>query len=297
MRVLIAGASGYLGTSLCRQLAAQGHQVQRLVRRVSAGPDEVSWDPYRGELPVEAVVGIDAAVCLNGVPIAHWPWTSAYRQLLVSSRVEPARALAKAVARAPEPRPALVCASAVGYYGDRGDTVLRENAAPGNGFLADLTRQWEGATEAAQAAGCRVVSTRTGVVLGPGGGALAAMLIPFRCGLGARLGSGRQYFPTVSLHDYLAATTWTLTDSSLAGAVNVTGPVPATNADFTREMSRLLHRRAAFSIPSSLLRTVLGSDLAGQFVGSVRVVPQRLTDAGFAFAHPDVRGQLAAALR
>lgn len=295
MRVLLAGASGFLGTALSGELARQGHEVRRLVRRPAQAPDEVTWDPYRGGYPSAAVAAVEAVVTLSGAPIAHWPWTRRYRRTLVESRLAPARMLAETIATLEAP-PALVCQSAVGFYGDRGRQELDESSPAGAGFLAELVQRWEGATEAARSAGARVVNTRSAVVLARSGGALRLMLPPFRAGIAGRLGDGSQYFPTISLQDWLAALTRVVVDAELNGPVNVVGPTPTTNAEFTTALGRLVHRPTYTMVPAPVLRGVLGRDLAGQLLDSIRARPARLLAAGFEFAHPTIDDQLAAAL-
>lgn len=296
MIILLAGASGFLGTALREQLRGQGHSVRRLVRSEPMASDQHRWDPYAGSVPTEALAGVEAVVNLAGAPIAHWPWTASYRKKLLDSRVATTSTLAAAISRLDTPLPALVNASGVGLYGpDRGDELLDEDSTPGSGFLADVVQRWEAATEPAAAAGGRVVLLRTSVVLHKEGGALPVLLRPFKLGVGGRIGSGRQWFATVSLHDYLAALTRAVTDVTMSGAYNIAAPQPATNADLTALLGNLLHRPTLMRVPAMPLKAVLG-DLSGELLGSLRVAPKRLLEADFEFAHPDLASQLRAAL-
>ncbi len=296
MKILLAGASGFLGTALRRRLTGMGHVTTRLVRADPDGPEQYRWDPYQGDLPAEALAGVGAVVNLAGAPIAHWPWTASYRKQLLTSRVATTQTLATAVSRLDAPLPALVNASGVGLYGpDRGDEQLDEDSTPGDGFLADVVAQWEAATRAALDAGARVVLARTAVVLDKAGGALPVLRRPFMLGVGGRLGSGRQWFPTVSLDDYLTALTRAVSDEGMTGPYNVVAPQPATNAELTKLMGELLHRPTLMRVPAFALERVLG-DLSGEMLGSLKVTPRRLLESGFEFAHPDLESQLRAAL-
>lgn len=293
MRILMAGASGFLGTALRSHLTLAGHDVTQLVRGEPSTPDQVRWDPYRGVLDPAAVASSDAVINLAGAPIAHWPWTSGYKRKILESRLATGRTIATAIADLDQ-RPAWVNASGIGYYGDRGDEVLDEGSTNGAGFLAEVVRQWEASTEPARSAGARVCMIRTAVVLDSDGGALKLMKLPFQLGIGGRIGDGRQWFPTVSLTDYLAAVTRMATDASLDGPFNVTGPVPATNADFTKALGRQLGRPTFMRAPGFAVRTVAG-EVSGEVLGSIRATPRRLDEVGFEFAHPTIEAQLAAA--
>lgn len=296
MLILLSGASGFLGTALSRRLASNGHSIRRLVRRPSAQADEFRWDPYTGMLPAEALDGVDAVVNLSGAPIAHWPWTSSYRKTLLESRTATTRTIANAIAALDDPRPALVSGSGIGYYGaDRGDEELDESSTSGDGYLAEVVRQWEAATQPASAAGARVALLRTSPVLDKRDGALKVMLLPFRLGVGGRLGDGRQWFASISLQDWVSAATAAVTDDSMTGPYNLVAPEPATNADLTRLLGSRLHRPTLMRVPAFALKALLG-ELSDQVVGSIKARPRRLQEAGFAFAHPDLDSELAAAL-
>lgn len=296
MEILLAGASGFLGTSVRQRLAEDGHRIRRLVRRPSSEPDTYEWDPYRGALPREALQRVDAVVNLAGAPIAHWPWTSSYRKVLLDSRVKTTETIASALTRLDAPPPALVNASAIGYYGtDREDEDLDEQASQGEGFLADVVAQWEAATRPVAAAGGRVVLLRTAVVLDDSGGALKRIKVPFSLGVGGRLGDGRQWFSTISLPDWVSAVVRAVTDDAMTGPYNLAVPEPATNADLTRLLGELLHRPTLVRVPAFALRALLG-ELSGELLGSLKVRPTRLLASGFEFAHPDLESELHAAL-
>jgi len=243
-----------------------------------------------------ALEGCAAAVHLSGASVAGQRWTAAYRREMMASRVDSTRALATLLAGLRTPPRALLVASAVGYYGDRGDQLLDETSLPGEGFLADLCRQWEAAAQPAVEAGIRVVHLRFGVVLGPGPGALARMLPIFRLGLGGRLGSGRQWMSWISVEDAMRALLFALETPSLAGPVNLTAPSPVTNAEFTRLLARQLRRPSFLPVPAFALRLALGQMADEALLASTRAVPSRLLVAGFRFAHPTVDKALAAAL-
>lgn len=294
--ILLSGASGFLGTSLVHHLAADGHGIRRLVRRQSGQAEEVRWDPYQGNLPPDALDGVDAVVNLSGAPIAHWPWTPSYRTTLLESRTATTRTLVSAITALDGPLPALVNGSATGYYGkDRGDEELDESSAPGEGFLADVVKQWESATGPAADAGARVVLLRTSPVLDRRGGALKIMKVPFTFGVGGRLGDGRQWFPSIGLEDWVSAVTRAITDASMSGPYNLVAPEPATNADLTAQLGKRLHRPTVMRVPAFALKTVLG-ELSAQLLGSLKVRPRRLQEAGFVFNNPDLESELGAAL-
>jgi uncharacterized protein len=293
MRVAVSAASGLIGSALVRSLTADGAEVLRLVRRESTAADEIGWDPAGTSpgLDPARLAGADAVVHLSGAPIASGRWTPARKAELRASRIDSTRILARAMAEA-SPRPAaLVCASATGYYGDTGDRVADETSPPGTGFLADLVRDWEAAADPAREAGIRVTSFRSGVVLTRDGGMLGQLLPPFRLGLGAKVGSGRQYFSWISRTDEVRAIRFLMEKPQTEGAYNLTAPEPVTNAEFTRALGAALHRPSLFALPSAALRAVLG-EVASELLVSQRVVPARLLEAGFGFEHADIRTAL-----
>lgn len=295
MDILVAGGSGFLGTALRAHLARTGHAVTQLVRSAPSTPAQVRWDPYAGDLDWSAVAQADAVINLAGAPLARWPWTTAYKQQILSSRVATTRTIAEAIASTGGGT-ALINASGINYYGsDRGDDPIDEKSSPGTDFMAEVSKQWEGATAPASDAGARVAVLRTSVVLDRSGGALKPLLLPFRLGLGGRLGTGRQWLATVSLVDYLAAATRITTDASLSGAYNIVAPVPARNAEFTASLGQRLHRPTRLPVPAVALNAVL-PELSRALLGGVKAAPRRLTEAGFVFSHPNIGAQLDAAL-
>ncbi|MBO4205418.1 TIGR01777 family oxidoreductase [Micromonospora echinofusca] len=297
MRILMAGASGFLGTRLADRLTADGHRVVRLVRRPTRGADEVRWDPTSAHLDPAAVAGADAIVNLAGAGVGDKRWNAAYRALIRSSRVDSTTTLAVTIAGLPTAdRPkVLLNSSAVGWYGNTGDRPVEEDAPAGNGFLADVARVWEAATRPAEDAGVRVVRLRTGLPLHRDGGLLKPQLLPFKLGIAGRLGSGRQWVPWIAMTDWLEAVRFLLDRADLAGAVNVVGPRPVTNAEFTRELAAAVHRPAVIPIPAIALKLALGG-FATEALTSTRVLPGVLTRAGFTWRHPDLAGALHAAL-
>jgi uncharacterized protein (TIGR01777 family) len=287
VRYVIAGSSGFLGTALRARLARDGHDVTRLVRRPAGSPSESSWDPYAGTVDPDLVASADVVINLAGVSLVHWPWTERYRGQILDSRLHTTGTLASAIAAAPTP-PAFVVASGVARYGtDRGDEILTEDSSDGGGFLPDVVRQWEGAADPARAADARVCHLRTGVVIDRGGGAMKYMRLPFWLGIGGRVGSGAQYFPIISLPDWLSAVIFLAEQPDCVGPYNLVSPVPTTNLEFTRALAAALHRPAIMRAPAFAMRTVLG-EVAEELVGSRRVLPQRLIAAGFKHEHQDV---------
>ncbi|WP_229400340.1 TIGR01777 family oxidoreductase [Micromonospora okii] len=297
MRILMAGASGFLGTRLADRLAADGHQVTRLVRRPARTPDERRWNPAGAQLDPAVVAEADAVVNLAGAGVGDKRWDERYKRLIRSSRVDSSTTLAVTIAGLPAAdRPAvLLNSSAVGWYGNTGDRVVEEDAPAGEGFLADVCRVWEAATRPAEDAGVRVVRLRTGLPLHRDGGLLKPQLLPFKLGVAGRLGSGRQWLPWISMADWLRAVRFLLDRDDVAGPVNVVGPAPVTNAEFTRELARQLHRPAVLPIPALALKVALGG-FAQEALTSARVLPAVLRRAGFDYHHPDLPGALHAAL-
>lgn len=286
MKIVIAGAGGFIGSALLAGLAGAGHSTLRLVRRPPAGRLERRWDPARRSIDEQIVDGADAVINLAGAGVGDHRWTAGYRRLIVSSRVDTTRTLVEAVRRVEDPPRVFVNASAVGFYGDRGDEVVSEDAASGTGFLADVCREWEGALEGLPA-GVRVVRARTGIVLGSGGGAVGKLLPIIRAGLGGPLGSGRQWWPWITLHDIVRAYLHAVTDDTVAGAVNFVGPAPERNATVVRALARALGRPAVFPVPAWALRAAVGG-FAADIVASTRALPDALTASGFEFAHQDI---------
>jgi uncharacterized protein (TIGR01777 family) len=294
MKIAISAASGLIGSALAADLASSGHEVIRLVRSAPRSADELRWDPLAaaGGLDPAALSGVDAVVHLSGAPVADKRWTDARKAELRSSRITSTRALVTAMATA-DPAPAvLICGSAVGYYGETGDKIVDESSPSGTGFLASLVRDWESAADGAERSGTRVVNIRSGLVLAASGGLLGRLMPPFRFGLGARIGAGTQYMSWISLTDEVRAIEFLLEADDLEGPVNLTAPEPVTNADFTRALAQALHRPALLRLPGAVLNGALG-EVASELLGSARVVPTRLLEAGFTFRTPDIRTALA----
>lgn len=296
MRILVTGSSGLMGRRLVPGLAADGHDVVRLVRGGSPGAGERVWDPLGTELPPRTLEGVDAVIHLAGAGIADKRWSPARKQEIRESRVRGTHLLADAMARIAKPPAAFVCASAIGWYGDRGEEVLREDSAPGQGFLPELCRDWEGAADPARRKGVRVVHLRFGVVLDQAGGALCRMLPPFRLGLAGNLGSGRQWMSWVTLVDAVGAIRHALSRADLVGPVNVVSPAPASNRDFTKALGRVLGRPTLFPMPAFAARLAFGEVADALLLASTRVEPARLAGSGYAFQHPALDGALRAAL-
>lgn len=290
MLVAITGASGLVGTALQARLKAEGHAV----RPLSRGPGK-DWDPETGWIRPAVLEGVEAVVHLAGASIGEGRWSAKRKRELVDSRVDSTRLLITAMSGLVRP-PALISASAIGYYGNRGDAILDETSAKGEGFLAGVVEQWESEVVKAEAIGARTVRLRFGVVLAKDGGALKRMALPFKFGLGGRLGSGKQWFSWVTLHDLTRAITTAITDESMSGVYNVTAPEPVTNRDLTKALAKAVHRPAIFPVPPFALRLLLGEAADELLLYSQRVLPRRLVEAGFTFDHTDVGEALHAVL-
>ncbi len=294
MRVVIAGSSGLIGTALVAHLRETGHEVLRLVRRPPAAPDERGWDPPAGRVDPGTFDGVDAVVGLGGVGIGDRPWSGARKQLIRDSRNVPTEVLAAAVAE--NGVPVFLSASAVGYYGDTGDHVTKETSPSGGGFLAEVCRDWEAATQKAKDAGARVVHLRTGLVLAPAGGLLGILKPVFKAFLGGRLGSGTQYMPWVSLDDEVGGIRQTLEHDEVRGAVNLTGPTPVTNAEFTKALADAVHRPTSIPVPAFAIKGLLGAMGEELLLFGQRAVPAQLEATGYQFRHLTVADALSAAL-
>ncbi len=293
MKVLLAGASGLLGTALAQSFIADGAVVRRLVRRPASHAGELEWNPASGTLPADALRGVDVLVCLSGAGIGNRRWTSSYKRKIRASRLDAVGTLARGVA-ATKHHPVLVCASAIGYYGDTGDRVVDENAPNGSGFLAELCLDWEAAADPARAAGARVVHLRSGIVLTRQGGLLTRLLPVARLGVAGRLGDGRQFMSWISLADELAAIKF-LTASEVDGPVNLTAPNPVRNSELVKAVARMVNRPAAIPVPAFALRLALGEFAEDTLTGQ-RALPAKLTSAGFEFQHVTLDEALRAAL-
>jgi uncharacterized protein (TIGR01777 family) len=295
MRVAITGASGLIGTALVPHLRSVGHDVQRLVRRPAAAPDEISWDPKAGTVDLDALQGVDGVVHLAGAGVGDHRWTDDYKREILDSRVDGTHTIVQAmIALDPKPR-VLVSASAIGWYGDTGDREVDESTPAGTGFLADVVRAWEAAASPAADHGIRVVHPRTGLVVSGDGGAWARMFPLFKFGLGGKLGNGSQYWSWISLRDEVCALQFLLEQDHLNGPVNLTGPTPLTNAQITSVMGSVLGRPTILPAPAFALKAVLG-EFSTEVLGSSRVMPRVLEQSGFVFQDPTAEDAIRTAL-
>lgn len=292
MNVLVTGSTGLVGSALIPFLTTGGHRVQRLVRGAASGNDEIVWDPNSGEVDAHKLEGLDAVVHLAGENIATGRWDSAKKARIRDSRVGGTRVLCESLSRLDRRPKVLVCASAIGYYGDRGDEVLTEGSLPGTSFLCEVCRDWEAACEPARQAGIRVVNLRIGVVLTPRGGALHKMLLPFKLCAGGVVGSGRQFWSWVAIDDVVGAIHHAITNESLSGSVNCVAPQSVMNHDFTKTLGRVLHRPTLFPMPAFVVKLAFGEMGEELLLASTRVVPQRLEESGYEFRFPSLDAAL-----
>lgn len=285
-RIAITGSSGLIGTALVGHLKSEGHTVQRLVRRAPVAVDEVTWDPQTGYVDLNALEGVDAIIHLAGAPVDGKRWSKKFKAEILNSRLMGTTTIAKAVA---EVKPdVFISASAIGWYGESGNRAVIESDRVGNDFLAAVCREWEAAADLAGEV--RTVKLRTGLVLDPTGGALGKMLPLFRLGFGGKLGSGKQWWSWITLHDVVRAIEFALVED-ISGPVNLSAPNPVTNQEFTSALARALHRPAVFPAPAFALKAVLGG-FSGEVLGSKRVIPQALLDAGFTWDYPHLSDAL-----
>lgn len=292
MRVLISGSSGLIGSALSRSHVDARHTVVRLVRGpVSGDATTVSWDPERQTIDRSGLEGCDAVVHLAGEPLLG-RWTADKKRRIADSRVRGTKLIAEALASLTRRPGVLVCASAAGYYGNRGDEMLTEESTPGRGFLAEVVRAWESAADPARQVGIRVVHVRTGLVLARGGGLLKVLLLPFQLGLGGPIGSGRSYWSWIALEDLIAAYRFAIARESVSGAINAAAPNPVTNREFARTLGAVLGRPAVLPVPPVALRFVFGREAADDMLSGFRLQPTRLQAAGFRFQFPDLEPAL-----
>jgi uncharacterized protein len=295
MRLVLAGASGFLGTAWRDHLAREGHEVVRLVRGEAMSASESHWDPYAGQVDRALIESADVVANLAGAPLAHWPWTEAYKRTFLDSRVVTTRTLAEAIA-ASDRKPAFLAQNGVAGYGDQGDVPLtEESASTADTFMGGVTRAWQDAAGPAADGGARVVVMRTSVILDKRGGALKPLLLAFKAGLGGPIGSGEQYFSTISMSDWVRAATYLATHDAARGVYNLSAPHPSTNGEFARELARMLHRPSALAMPAWPIRKAVGA-VSSELLSSTRVEPARLLAEGFEFEHPTLHGRLTAAL-
>jgi hypothetical protein len=293
MKILVTGSTGLVGSALLPFLKSKGHEVFRLVRsQVKTGPAEIYWNPEQGIDDTTRLEGMDAVIHLAGENIAEGRWTQEKKARIRESRVKGTRVLSETLARLAAPPRALLSASATGYYGDRGDEILREESAPGSDFLAEVCRDWEAAAEAAARRGIRVVYLRFGVIFTPKGGALSKILAPFQFGVGGRLGSGRQYMSWITLDDVIGVIDHALNVETLSGPVNVVAPNPVTNYEFTKTLGRVLSRPTIFPVPSFAVRLAFGEMGDAVLLSSARAEPARLKESAYVFQHPELESAL-----
>jgi uncharacterized protein (TIGR01777 family) len=286
-RIAVTGSTGLIGSALVGHLKAEGHTVQRLVRRPALSAEEVTWDPKKGTVDLAALEGVDAIIHLAGANVGDKRWSKKYRAEILNSRLLGTTTIASAVNTL---KPSLfICASAMGYYGETGNRAVIESDRPGNDFLATVCKEWEGAADLVS--DVRTVKLRTGLVLDPADGALGKMLPLFRFGLGGKLGSGKQWWSWITLHDVIRAITFAI-ESEISGPINLTSPNPATNQEFTAALARALRRPALLPVPAFALKIALGG-FSAEILGSKKVLPQALTDAGFTFDYPHLAPAIA----
>ncbi len=295
--ILVTGSTGLIGPALVQALEAAGHQVVRAVRRAVNDPKtETEWDPAAGKIDRDRLEGLDAVIHLAGANIAGKRWTSAYKQQLLDSRTQGTTLLSETLAQLDRKPAVFACASAIGFYGNRGNEQLTESSPPGDGFLPEVCLQWEHACQAARDAGIRVANLRIGVVLSPDGGALSSMLTPFKLGMGGRIGNGHQHFSWISLSDVVQAIPFILANDALDGPINLVAPHAVTNRDFTKALGKVLRRPTISPMPAFAARLLFGEMADSLLLASTHVLPQKLTEAGFDFQHsnlePALRGLL-----
>lgn len=296
MRILISGSHGLVGEALIRALETGGHDIYRLVRHAPNSESEIEWSPDRYSIAISRIEGFDAVYHLAGESIASGRWNDEKKKKIRESRTKGTKLLSDALANLAQPPKTLISASAIGYYGDRGDELLSETSPPGKDFLADVCVEWEKATEHAQEKGVRVVNTRFGIILDKEGGALAKMLPPFRMGIGGRIGDGKQWMSWIALDDVIGALQFALTNDGLSGPVNFVAPNPVTNAEFTKALGRALSRPTFFPIPEFGVRLAFGEMADALLLSSQRVEPAKLAVSTYQFAYSNLESALRSVL-
>jgi len=296
MKVVVSGASGLLGRAIVNDLESQSHEVYRLVRSSPCGDREIRWAPYEGDMDPAAFDGVQVLIHLSGESILSVPWTKKKKQAIRDSRLKTTEFLCRHLCELDNPPKTWLCASAIGFYGDRGDERCDEESPVGSGFISTLCQEWEAATAPAKACGIRVVNLRLGPVLSPEGGMLPMVSKLFRFGLGGIVGSGEQYLSWIAIQDVLGAVNTTLNAASLQGPVNIVAPNPVTNREFTKTLGRVLSRPAFMRSPAFAIRLATGELADEALLASTRVYPKRLVDAGYEFAQPELEGALRALL-
>lgn len=292
MKVLVTGSTGLVGKKIVSGLKDAGHQVVKLVRGETRGSDEFTWDPEGGKIDARAFEGVDSVIHLAGEGIATKRWSAEQKAKIKDSRVKGTLLISNTIAALPKPPKALISASAIGFYGDRGNEMLTEGSTNGEGFLAEVCREWEGATRSAEAVGVRVVHGRLGVVLSRDGGALKMMLPPFMMGAGGPLGDGRQYMSWIDVDDAAKAFIYLATESNVSGAVNLVAPNPHTNGEFTKTLAKVISRPAFFPVPTIGVKVMFGEMGTELLLASNRVSSEKLVGSGYSFKYPDLDGAL-----
>jgi uncharacterized protein len=291
MKILVSGASGFVASHLIPMLTTQGHEVHKLVRK-DGGPGTIMWDPASGAIEAEKLEGFDAVIHLAGQPVAE-RWTAENKRKIEESRIKGTQLLCNTLAALQSPPAVLVCASAIGYYGDRQDELLTEESASGTGFLPRVCEGWELATKAASEKGIRVVNARIGIVLSPDGGVMARLLPPFQMGAGGPLGNGHQFMAWIAIDDAIHSLLYAITNENIVGPMNVVSPNPVRNSEFTKVLGKVLHRPTIFPVPVSVAHIAFGKDMADElFFASNRVIPKKLMDNGFEFKYGDLEKAL-----
>lgn len=286
MKIVLGGASGMIGSYLKELLRQRGDDVYALVRPQSApAMNSISWCPAEGALNAAQLEGFGAVIHLGGTNVAGGPWTEKRKKAIRDSRIDSTKLLAEKLASLKDPPKVFVCASAIGIYGDRGDTLLDESSEPGSGFLEDVAKDWEAACEPAMQAGIRVVNVRIGIVLAQDGGALEKMLTPFKMGIGGKVGNGQQYMSWISLEDVVQSIIFCVDTASLKGPVNLVAPNPVTNEAFTKALGKVVHRPTILPVPRFAIKTLFGEMGDTLLLGSTRVEPKKLREAGYRFRH------------
>jgi uncharacterized protein len=298
LRILITGSSGLIGSALTSFLAARGHEILPIIRARDKIPAHaIPWNPSAGTLPLEALEGADAVIHLAGENIAGGRWTADRKHRILESRRRGTSLLVDSLSRLSAPPRVLISASAIGYYGNRGEEVLKENSSPGQGFLADVCREWEEAAGPAAQKGIRLVMARTGLVLSSAGGVLSRIVLPYRMGLGGRIGNGRQYMSWIALDDLTRAIYHAIQKEDITGPMNAVAPRPVTNLEFTETLGRVLSRPMLFPLPAAAARLLLGEMADALLLASARVEPASLLNSGFRFQYPDLDSALRHALK
>ena len=293
MKIAITGASGFVGSALIPSLTGKGYQIVRLVRsQPKSGGTEIRWDPAAGTIDAPALEGFDAVIHLAGDPIAEGRWTEEKKGRIRESRVKGTRLLAETIAKLSQPPKVFLCASAVGWYGNRGDEILTEESSSGSGFLAEVGREWEEAAAPAAQKGVRIVKMRFGIILHPAGGALKKMLPPFRMGVGGPFGNGKQFMSWITLDDVVGAIAHALANDSLRGPVNTVAPNPVTNWEFSKTLGKVLHRPVLLSVPAFAARILFGEMADEALLASAQVQPAKLLAGGYRFLYPELEPAL-----